>query len=154
MWMECTMSWYKYAALASSSTRIPGEKKWKLTRCFGYVKEQFTFQHRGLHINLHCCSLVGKHHWWWHLPASPCERLPSLPGAVLPISPYNHNPAEKWLSISHVLFPQDDGLTGSRRLSVLMAALAVCDNTHFVVLQLWVTTGSPHTSNSIEWNLG
>lgn len=85
-----------------------------------------------------------------HLPASPSDRLPRLPMAVLPISPYNHNPAEKQLSISCVLFPQDDGVSCSCRLSGLMAASAVCVTTHFVILQLRVTPGSSHTSNSDE----
>lgn len=85
-----------------------------------------------------------------HLPASPSDRLPCLPVAELPISPYNHNPAEKQLSISYVLFPQDDGLSRSCRLSGLMAAWAVCDTTHFAILQLRVTPGSPRTSNSDE----
>lgn len=85
-----------------------------------------------------------------HLPASPSDRLPRLPVAELPISPYNHNPAEKQLSISCVLFPQDDGLSRSCRLSGLMAAWAVCVTTHFVILQLRVTPGSPRTSNSDE----
>lgn len=84
----------------------------------------------------------------WHLPASPADRLPSLPGAVLPISPYNHNPAEKQLSISHVLFPPDDGLSCSRRPSGLMAASAVYVTTQFGILQLRVNPGSPCTSNS------
>ncbi len=61
------------------------------------------------------------------LPPSPSDRLPSLPGAVLPISPYNHNSVEKRLSLCRALFPQDDGLSDSRRLSGLMAASAVCD---------------------------
>lgn len=88
----------------------------------------------------------------WHLPASPSDRWLSLPCAALPISPYNHNPAEEQLSISRVPFPPDDGLSCSRRPSGLMAASAVCVSAHIGIQQLRVTLGSPCTCDSNQIN--
>lgn len=68
----------------------------------------------------------------WHLTASHTDRLPSVPGAALLISSYNHKAAEKWLSIMHVLFPEDDDFSGSDCLSSLLVSTAIDDKNNIV----------------------
>lgn len=50
-------------------------------------------------------ALFGSTTGGWHLPGSLSDRLPSLPAAVLSISPHNHTPPEMRPSISHLLSP-------------------------------------------------